>query len=153
MNAISTLTVLPTSKTDIEKYVNLIKEDILSGYINPLETALMLKSCEDIVKALRADEEIKQCIELEADKYSEKTIEFRGAKIGKSDKTTWDFSNCEDSIYNDLTSRINQLTAEKKGREMWLKTIKTPTVDQSTGELINPPATTHQSILSITLKK
>lgn len=153
MNAISTLTILPKSKTEIKNYVESVKADILSGYINPLESALLLKSFEDIVKSLRGDNEIKRCIELEADKYTEKTIDFGGAKIAKSERTSYDFKNCNDSIWVELTMKKAQIDAELKGREAWLKSISTPTPDINTGEIVNPPATEKTTILAITLNK
>jgi len=152
MNAISTLTILPKTKGEIKNYVEAVKTDILSGYVNPLESALLLKSFEDIVKALRSDDEIKRYIELEADKYTEKTIEFGGAKIAKSERTSYDFKNCNDSIWLDLTMKKAQIDAELKGREAWLKSLSVPTPDINSGEIVNPPATEKTTILSITLK-
>lgn len=153
MNAISTLTILPKSKTEIDNYVGLVKEDILSGYINPLESAIMLKSFEEIVKALRQDDDIKAYIDSEADKYGSKNIEFHGAKICVSDRTSYDYANCNDSVWSELNDKLNQLKSEIKGRENWLKTLKNQTPDYNTGELINPPATSYSKIISITLKK
>lgn len=153
MNAISTLTILPKSREDIDKYVRLVKEDILNGYINPLESAIMLKSFEEIVKALRSDEQIKAYIDNEADRYGSKTFDFNGAKIGVSDRTSYSFDDCGDSIWNDLNAKMAQLKAEIKGRENWLKTLKAQTPDCNTGELINPPATSYSKIISITLRK
>ena len=153
MNAISTLTILPKTKGEINNYVNAVKADILSGYINPLESALLLKSFEDIVKSLRGDSEIKRCIEMEADKYTEKTIEFAGAKISKSERTAYGFENCGDSVWNELTMKKAQIDAELKGRETWLKTITKPTPDINSGEIINPPSTERTTVLSITLNK
>lgn len=153
MNAISTLTILPQTKSDIDNYVQLLKADILSGYINPLKSALMLKSFEDILKALKSDEEIKRYIREESDKYTEKTIDFEGAKLSKQDRQSYDYSECNDSVWNDLSARISQLECELKGREAWLKTLKTLTPDTNTGEMILPPKITYNSIISITLKK
>lgn len=153
MNAISTLTILPRSKTEIGNYVELIKQDILSGYINPLESALMIKAFEDILKALKDDAEIKAYINKESDKYTEKTIDFHGAKITKQDRPKYDFSVCDDAIWNLLQNKLLQTQCEIKGRENWLKTIKEPTCDTDTGQMINPPSKQNTSILSITLKK
>jgi hypothetical protein len=153
MNAISTLTILPKTKAEITSYVEAIKQDILSGYTNPLESAIMLKSFEDIVKALRLDTEIKRYIEFETEKYTEKTIEYAGAKIAKSERTSYQFENCNDSLLNELVMKKTQIDAEIKGREAWLKTLKTITPDINSGELINPPATERTTVITITLSK
>ena len=153
MNAISTLTVLPQSKEQIAQYVMMVKDDILSGYVNPLESALMLKAFEDILTALKGDKDIRAYIEQEADKYVEKTIDFHGAKITKQDRAKYDFENCEDSTLKLLYQQAEQIKCNIKARESWLKTLKEPTVCIETGEVINPPAKTKQVIISITLKK
>lgn len=153
MNAISTLTVLPQSKEEISNYVGMIKSEILGGYINPLNSALMIKAFEEILKSLKDDEEIKAYVLSEADKYTEKTIDLNGAKITKQDRTTYYYENCNDSVWNDLNAQIEQLKCEIKGRESWLKTIRSITPDTQTGELINPPSTKFNSILTITLRK
>ena len=153
MNAISTLTILPETKQEIESYVLSVKQNILNGYINPLSSAIMLKSLEEIIKLLRSDEDIKQYIDSEFEKHGTKDVEFQGAKISKSSRKSFDFSTCDDEVINDLIMKKNQLDAEIKGREAWLKTIKEPTPDVNTGLIINPPAYTSIDILSISLKK
>ena len=153
MNAISTLTILPRSQKENDDYVAMVKEEILSGYVNPLEAALMIKSVGDVFKALNSDKDIKAYIATEADKYAEKTIDFHGAKITKQDRQKYDFTACDDAIWNLLQNKLLQTQCEIKGRENWLKTIKEPTCDTDTGQMINPPAKQNTSILSITLKK
>ena len=153
MNAISTLTILPKTKQDINNYVELVKSDILSGYINPLESAQMLKSFEDIVKALRGDEQIKKYIESECDKYVEKSFSHNGSMFTKQERTKYIYENCKDDVWNDLMTQKAQIEAAIKGREGWLKTLKYPTPDVNTGCIVNPPATEFQTVISITLAK
>lgn len=153
MNAISTLTVLPRTKTEIKDYIDLVKSDILSGYVNPLESAAMLKSLEDIVKALRADEEIKGYILEEADKHQEKTVEEFGCKFQKRETPRYDYSVCDDSEYNRLADKLNYAKEQVKARENYLKSLKEPTINEDTGEVINPPVKTSTTSVSVTLPK
>ena len=153
MNAISVLTQLPTSKKSIDVYVESVKDDILSGYIQPEASAIMLKAFEDIIKALRGDKEIKEYIQDACDKYTEKSFIYADTTFSKSDRATYDFKVCEDPEWLSLSMQEMKISAMKKARESWLKTLKEPTADPQTGEIINPPAKLNTSIVSISLKK
>ncbi len=153
MRALSTLTQLPTTKSQIQTYVEAVKNDIIGGYIPAEESAIILKSFEDIIKALRGDKDIKEYLQDECEKYNEKTINYRNAQITKSSKATYDFNNCQDSVWNDLKNEEAQIKAALKGRETWLKTIKEPTPDTKTGEIINPPGVSKSDYLTIKLSK
>lgn len=153
MNAISTITVLPRTSTEVAAYVESVKNEFLSGYVNPLDFAVHLKSMEEIVKQLRADIEIRRAIEDEADKYTEKTIDYSGVKIAKSERKSYSFEGCQCSRWEDARQREIQAKTEREGIEKWLKTLSAITPDMATGEAVNPPAYETTSILSITLKK
>lgn len=152
-SALSTLTILPTTKSGIDNYVEQVKNDILSGYIKPELTAIVLKSFEDIVKALRADKDIKEFIQDACDLHNEKTFEYGDAKFTKSERPTYDFKACEDPEWLNLSMQEMKIKGAKKTREDWLKKLNEPTPDPETGEIINPPAKSVTSIVSIQLKK
>lgn len=153
MNAISTLTVLPKTKGEIRNYVEQVKESILDGYTNPLVSAQMLKSLEDIIKALRDDKEIKEYILSEADKYGEKSFDFEGCKFTKRETPRYDFKNCNDSTLKMLEMQENDIKGKVKARKDMLKKLEEPTPDAETGEVINPPTVNKTSVLSVTLSK
>jgi hypothetical protein len=153
MDKISTLSILPDTKSGILEYTNGIKEEILNGTIPALESAKMLKSFEEIVKALRGDKDIKEYIQDEADLWNEKSVEYLGAKFTKTERPTYDFKECEDAEWKETTMAIMQLKAKLKGREDWLKSLKEPTPDIATGEVINPPTVLKTSIVSVSLSK
>lgn len=117
--SLSTLTQLPTTSTQIKSYQKSIKDDILSGYIPAEESAIIIKSLEEIVKGLKADVEIKEYIQDSADKYNEKTFEYKGAKLTKSERTTYDFSSDEE--YSELKEQEQDIKSYIKAREEILK--------------------------------
>lgn len=153
MNAISILTQLPTTKREIEVYVDQLKDDILSGYIQPEASAIMLKSFEDIIKSLRGDLDIKEYIQNACDLHNEKSFTYSDATFSKSERPNYNFKNCEDPEWLSLSMDEMKIKGAKKVREDWLKTLKEPTPDPQTGEIINPPQILRTSIISITLKK
>ena len=152
MNAISTITVLPSTKKEQDTYIALVKEQILSGYTKPLEIARQLKSFEDVIKALRDDKEIKALFLDEAQKYGAKTFDD-GAKFNLQSRKLFDFSTCNDSEWIRLTNVINEAKTALKEREEFLKALKEPVALTEGGEVINPPSFTSNEILVITLNK
>jgi len=153
MNAISLLTQLPTTQKEIEVYVDMVKNDILSGYIQPEASAIVLKAYEEIIKTLRSDYEIKEYIQNACDLHPEKSFSYQDAKFTKTERSLFDFKACEDHEWLQLQMKLNKIKGEIKVREEWLKTLKEPTPDPETGEIINNPVCEKTSIVSISLKK
>lgn len=153
MNAISTITGMPKTSQEIDVYVSRVKSDIMEGYVNGLETATLLKSLEEIVKRLKNDEDIKDMILQEAEKYQEKTIELNGCKFTKRSSTRYSYSGCGDSKYNELKAKASMITEELKGREKFLKSLTDVYVDSETGETIMPPAKISSEVVAVTLSK
>jgi hypothetical protein len=149
--AISNLTALPTTKEGITNYVSLVKEDILSGYIPALESKRMLKVFEEIINQLNDDKDIKEYIQDAADLYVEKSFIFVGCKFSKSERPYYDFKQCEDPEWLDLSMKEMKIKAAKKTREEWLKKLTIETADPETGEVIKPPKVSKTSIVSIQL--
>lgn len=152
-SAISTLTILPTTKSGISDYVAMAKASIISGHIQPEAAAIVLKSFEEIGKQLRADKEIKEYIQDACDLHNEKSFEYGDAKFTKSERPKYDFKACEDPEWLRLSMEEMKVKGAKKTREDWLKTLIEPTPDPETGEIINPPSVLRTSVVSISLKK
>lgn len=146
-NALSTIKLLPASKSELAFFANKAKNEILSGYYCPLEVAGMLKAMEELVKALRADKEIKAAIETEADKYAEKTIEMGSYRITKSTRKTKDYKGI-DPILDDLYKDAERIKAMIKAREG----VIDAGVNPDTGEQYPPVPTKTNTIIAVSLK-
>jgi hypothetical protein len=145
--ALSSIKLMPASKAELSHYVAKAKSEILSGYYNPLEVAGMLKSMEEVVKALRDDKEIREAIQDEADKYKEKTIRFETYHITKTERKTKDFTGvCPvlDSLNNDLERTKNMIKARQAVIEAG--------VNPETGETFPPVPFTTSTIISVSFK-
>lgn len=154
MEAISVFKMMPVTKSQITDFVGKIKEQILSGYENPLDVSIMLASMEETIKQLRKDEDIKSVILEEAEKYNENTFEHSGATFTKRmTGVRYDFSGCGDSLLSDLENEKSLIDSKIKARQDWIKGFKQPTADPETGEIINPPVKKGSESISITLKK
>lgn len=150
MEALSLLNNLPISKVGVEEIVNTAIESILSGKQNPLDIAIKLKAMEDIIKAIRANQDVKDFTLDTAEKTGSKSFDFNGARITIADTTKYDYSG--DSYWNRLVNEIELKTLHRKGREKLLQDLTAPVADPETGELINPATKTNDKQLRINLK-
>jgi len=70
--------------------------------------------------------------------------------------TKYDYINCSDIVWNDLTKQITELTEKRKEREAMLKTVKEPMtlVNETTGQTwkVNPAIKTSTSGIKVTIK-
>lgn len=153
MTDISKFTYLPNSKSEREAFVALCVEEITSGNSNPLDIELMLKNLEETISAVRKHPEVKETILAEAQNYPEKTFKFKGATITKTQRSAYDFSACNDSLYNSLVSDSEALKTKIKEREAFLKTLKPEMniADAETGEMLLPPSVLITESLTIKL--
>jgi hypothetical protein len=146
--AISTISVMPSNKAELRTFTAKVKQEILSGSNDVLKVAGMLKAMEELIKELRADKEIKEAIESEAEKYNEKTIDFANFKLTKSQRPTYDYTVCGDDVYNTMIGDFERMKQSIKARESMLLTG----FDPSTGEAFLPPKKESVSVISVSLK-
>jgi len=146
--AISTLSILPSTKAQRQSFVEMAVNEILSGDVNPLNVELTLKSAIDTLEEIRKNNRVKLAVQSEADKYSEKTFEYGNFKITKAIRQTNDFSGC-DSHLDNLYNEMEALKLQIKAREALVKTG----VDSETGEVFKPVKFTTTEYLKIELVK
>lgn len=146
--AISTLSILPSTKAQRQSFVEMAVNEILSGDINPLNVELTLKSAIDTLEEIRKNNRVKLAVQAEADKYQEKTFEYGNFKITKSSRTINDFAGCDPHLDN-LYTEMEALKLQIKARESLVKTG----VDSATGEVFKPVKFTTTEYLKIELVK
>lgn len=91
------------------------------------------------------------------EKQREKSITLYYAEINrKQTGVKWDYSNCNDPIWNEHVINFEFYKKEMADREAFLQTIKSPTpiIIEETGEVvtINPPIRTAKDGIEIKLK-
>ncbi len=146
--ALSTLSILPSTKEQRESFVINAVNEILSGNVNPLTVEIMLKAAQDTIEEIRKNNRVKIAVQNEADKYSEKTFEYGNFKITKASRQINDFSGC-DSHLDNLYAEMEALKLQIKAREALVKTG----VDSATGEVFKPVKFTTTEYLKIELVK
>jgi hypothetical protein len=151
--AISHFTYLPSSKAERETFVQMCVEEIKSGERDPLEFEIMLKNLEETIAAIRKNPEVKDlCLEF-ADRFTEKTFSYKGVTVTKSQKTTYDYSQCGHAKYAELVALKAKISEEIKAIETFLKAIRPGMTvpDQDTGEILTGPSASTTSFLMIKL--
>jgi transcriptional regulator of aromatic amino acid metabolism len=151
--AIAQFTYLPATKAERETFVQMCVDEITSGERNPLQLEIMLKNLEETVNAIRKHPDVKEAIQAEAEKYTEKTFKVFGCSVTKTQRTSYDFTQCSDSVWEKLNTQKQSVAEQLKERENFLKNIKPGMgiADTETGEVINPPHTSTSEFLTIKL--
>jgi len=142
------LEVLPMTKDAIKSFVDTVANEVNNGDIDALKLAVYLKSLEETIKAIKSHYVISDAITEAADLYPEQKFVIFGAEVQKSKRTTFDFSVCNDPVYNGLVKEQEQTKEVIKAREMVLKSG----IDPSTGEQFTKPVPVTTEFLTIKLK-
>lgn len=138
-NALSLFKQMPENKAQLESFIRAAESELCSGLYNPLEVEKQLKIMEELITGIRKNPNIREQLMIELDKYTEKTISAFGVYFTKGNRTTYDYSTCNDSEMNDLMAEQDILTAKIKQRQELLKIIKPlSVVNPDTGEYLCP---------------
>ena len=140
-NTLSTITQFNLTKTQIEDFAWKALDEIDSGMYNPLNIHLCLKVMEELVKKLKKG--IAEQVFSEAEKYG-RHFEYQGSRIQLSERKSYDYS---------ADYKWNELSNEKRQREVMLKHLSEPVADPDSGEMLFPAPFKTTSVISISLPK
>ena len=130
------------NKETIKETSLALLNDIDEGHMHPLQVAAQFKFVEDVISNVK--EELRQRVIAEQDKYGKEAMTYHGATFEiKEAGIKYDYSHCNDMIWDDLRKQLDALNEQIKEREAFLKTLKErfTYIDWSTGEIITiyPP--------------
>lgn len=156
MTVQSVITLFPSNKREQIVFVDKLIDNVVNGEINPLTAEIQMKNIEDVVKAYRSNEEIKEAVLKEAEKYGQKSFETNGAKVQiKEVGVKYNYLEVGHLEYNSICDAINQLTEKKKAIEkiMQAQTEKWVYTDTESGETYEvlplSKESTTQAVISI----
>ena len=158
MNAI-TFNKIPTNKTEQTLLANKVKNLIKEGEIDPLKAAVQLKSMSEVITSVLKDSVLVDSVVNECGKYGKgENPGFAGAGVSvRETGVKYDFTVCDDPVWNDLNKQLSDIKEAMKERETYLKAItsKKPEIDPETGEIyeIKPPVRTSTTTFAVTFKK
>ena len=152
MKAIAKIDQFPFSKEEIVQYKSQLKDEILSGAVDALQTKVKLTVLQKIINDILTDNDIDYEFVSEFMKHHEREqVIILGAKLRKAETgVRYDYKECGDPIWNDLDKQIKDLSEKKKDREKFLQNIPWTegVVDPDTGVFITrAPKTSKTKII------
>jgi len=150
MTTISAIKLMPYSKDERAKFIQLTVDELLSGNYSVEQIAeifVALKSIEETVKAIQSNGDVREYLE---DLMHGKEIELNGASITISERKSFTYDS--DIRWCELEQKIQALKDEQKKLEGLMKAIKAPVADAETGELIQPARWTASKVFTVKIK-
>lgn len=153
--AIGVLDMFSTSRTGIDVFSDQVIQAVQAGEVNPLKIRIWVKTIEEILERVKKETNEHQL--RESEKYPERSFEYAGAKIEKSELgTKYDYSICNDPVHGQLSKLMEEAKKQLTERETFLKALKETLVivDEGTGEVvkINPPSKKSTTGLKVTIR-
>jgi len=140
MEALSYLTVLPETQSEIKNFADQVLSEIQIREALPL--LARLTAMEKLVKAIK--DGLKDQLMEEASLYGgEKSFEIDGVRFTKTERKTYHYQHCE---------KWRKLNEEIEALEKMMQAGK-DFADPETGEIITPANVSFSESISVTLKK
>lgn len=154
-SAIGVVKQFATTQTQVDVMSDQIIQSVKEGEASALDIQVALKAFEKVSK--RVLSEIENEILNEAERYPEKTFDYLGNKLTKTEVgVKYDYSICADPIHDRLDAAFNKAKADLDERRKFLQSLKSPlkTIDEETGEMIEikPPLKTSTSTVTVSIK-
>ena len=152
---VTNLALFETDKEQRRTFVEQVVYNIEEGNQDPLKIHLQVKCLEDIIKQLTSHPLYKENLITEAQKFG-KSFEHHNAKFEiKEMGVKYDYTNCQDPIYNELMAQKTELDDKIKEREKLLKSVSLSGMQIIVEDelvTIYPPVKTSTTSITVNLK-
>jgi len=148
------LSIFATTKETRQQFAQVVIDEMKLGIADPMKIHLQVKCMEDFIKQITSHPDYKDLTLDEAAKYG-KSFEMHNAKFEvKEMGVKYDYSNCGDPIYNELSQKMAELEKEIKDRQAFLKAVKPGTEILVEDEVVvlYPPVKTSTTSITVNLK-
>ena len=150
---VSTLALMPETKREQGIFVDKLVESVKQGGISPLKAEAIICNLEQVAKAYRSNNEVKdmllQAVQFKGGKCEDFNAKFQVAEAG----VVYDYENSK--TWRDLTIEIEEWNEKRKTIEAALKlaTPEVPFVDPTNGEKITECKKVFKTIVKTTINK
>ena len=150
---VSALSLMPETKSQQDIFVDKLVESVKQGAISPLKAEAIIANLEQVAKAYRANNEVKdmllQAVQFRGGKCEDFNAKFQVAEAG----VVYDYENSK--TWRDLTIEIEALNEKRKTIEAALKlaTPEVPFVDPTNSEKITECKKVFKKIVKTTINK
>lgn len=111
---------LPNNRASAEAMAQVINKEIEEGLVDPLQLLIARKSIETFLELIKPT--LNAAAITEAAKHGSGLVKYQGAEIKVGEYgTQYDYSKCNDPVYEEILERFNKVDKEKKSRETFLK--------------------------------
>jgi len=147
------------NKTNLDRATRRFVQLIEDGDVNPLDTIVKMHAVGKLVEGVTKNILVKDAVRAELEKYGTKTVKYNGVTFTlKAVSTKYDYSKCNDPIWQRLKNNADIANAALKEREEFLKMIPLEgftQVDPLTGEVVQTirPEKRSEEGYSITIDK
>jgi len=147
------------SKTNLDRATRRFVQLIEDGDVNPLDTIVKMHAVGKLVEGVTKNIMVKDAVKAELERYGTKNVKYNGVTFQlKAVSTKYDYSTCNDPIWQRLKNNADIATAALKEREEFLKMIPLEgftQVDPLTGEVVQTirPEKRSEEGYSITIDK
>ncbi len=150
---VSALSLMPETKSQQEVFVSKLIDSVKFGVISPLKAEAIICNLEQVAKAYRATNDVKdmllQAVQFRGGKCEDFNAKFQVAEAG----VVYDYENSK--TWRDITIEIEALNEKRKTIEAALKlaTPEVPFVDPTNGEKIIECKKVFKTIVKTTINK
>ena len=150
---VSTLALMPETKSQQEVFVSKLIESVKQGVISPLKAEAIIANLEQVARAYRAANDVRdmilQAVQFRGGKCEDFNAKFQVAEAG----VVYDYENSK--TWRDLTIEIEALNEKRKTIEAALKlaTPEVPFVDPTNAEKITGCKKVFKTIVKTTINK
>jgi phosphoribosylaminoimidazole-succinocarboxamide synthase len=147
------------SKNHIERLTRHFVQLIEEGEVNPLDAIVKMHAVGKLVEGVTKNIMVKDVVKAELERYGTKTVKYEGVTFQlKAVSTKYDYSVCNDPVWQRLKNNADIAAAALKEREEFLKAIPLEgftQVDPLTGEVCTTvrPEKRSEEGYSITIDK
>ena len=147
------------SKTTLDRATRRFVQLIEDGDVNPLDTIVKMHAVGKLVEGVTKNIMVKDAVKAELERYGTKNVKYNGVTFQlKAVSTKYDYSTCNDPIWQRLKNNADIAAAALKEREEFLKMIPLEgftQVDPLTGEVVQTirPEKRSEEGYSITIDK
>lgn len=142
--------LLDLNKDYIKQTVDQARIHLSDGHVDALKMFITAKKGQELFTQL--EKTVRPYAEQETRLSKGEIYKKFGCEITERvTGASYDFTNCDDEEWNNLTAQISELTDQRKEREKFLKTITKPIFDEN-GIQINPPIKKGKIGLAVSIK-
>lgn len=149
---------IPFTKENQKATAIALVEKVKNGEADPITTFATIKAMHECLGQFLKDREVVEATINQVEKYGRSGANYNGANLCITETgSRYDFSACQDPVWDDLARQKAELDAKLKERETFLRGVKTPQtiVVDETGEVktIYGPAKTSTASIKVTFAK